>query len=505
MRKVKLRAGMFLAPFHPLDENPTLTFERDLELARYADELGFAEFWYGEHHSGGYENSASPELMIAAAAQRTKRIKLGTGVVSLPYHNPLMTANRIAQLDHLTFGRLIFGAGPGLLVSDAHMLGLDARESRDKLDQGLSVITRLLRGEWVTEKSSWYDLRNAHCQVLPMSEQLEICVASTFSPNGGKLAAKYDAGMLCLASTVHSGFDTLSTNWEIACDAAAKDGRTMSPASMRCATDVHIAETRDDAIAQVRKGYERCLLYIKNQSEQIKDSPAHKTLDELIETNQVVVGTPDNAIAAIRRLEEKVPDFGCLLMLDKNCANTQDKKRSMELFARYVLPAVNAANVNRAKSFDWCRRVHKQAARQVQRPGEQRRQFLLAFDLAFDVADHAPELGSERSERLAGALELMGMRVTLVLDQRVFADPRIGLTQHHAIGLGQPDQPLARPVQQLRVGREHHILELHRRIDGEPGEVAGLGCARPGGHGQALLNERSQSFVAHALAPAGQR
>lgn len=356
MRNVKLRAGVFLAPFHALDESPTLALERDLELAQFADELGFEEFWYGEHHSGGYEISASPELMIAAAAQRTKRIKLGTGVASLPYHNPLMTANRIAQIDHLSFGRAIFGAGPGLLVSDAHMIGLDARESRDKLDTGLAVITRLLRGEWVTEKyDGWFDLRDAHCQILPYQRDIELCVASTFSPNGGTLAAKYGAGLLCLASTVHGGFDALSTNWKIACDAASRVGRMMDPSSIRCATDIHIAETRDKAIDQVRKGYERYLLYIANQSEQLKDSPAHKTLDELIETNQIVVGTPDDAVDQIRRLEKKVPDFGCLLVLDKNWAETTDKKNSMEMLARYVLPAINDDNANRRRSFDWAR------------------------------------------------------------------------------------------------------------------------------------------------------
>ncbi len=356
MRKVELRAGVFLAPFHPLDERPSLAFERDLELARYADELGFEEFWFGEHHSGGYEISASPELMIAAAAQRTKRIRLGTGVASLPYHNPLMTANRIAQIDQLSFGRVIFGAGPGLLVSDAHMIGLDARESRDKLDIGLSVITRLLRGEWITEKyDGWYDLRDAHCQVLPYQRDLEVCVASTFSPNGGSIAAKYGAGMLCLAATTMGGFDALSTNWKIACDAAARDGRTMDPSSIRCATDIHIAETRDEAMDQVRNGYERYLLYIKNQSEQLAQSPAHKTLEELIETHQIVVGTPDDAIEQIHRLEQKVPDFGCLLILDKNWADTQAKKRSMEMLARYVLPAVNGENRLRQESFDWAR------------------------------------------------------------------------------------------------------------------------------------------------------
>jgi limonene 1,2-monooxygenase len=355
MRNVKLRLGVFVAPFHRLDENPTLCFERDLELAQFSDELGLDEFWYGEHHTGGYEISASPELMIAAAAQRTRRIRLGTGVVSLPYHNPLMTANRIAQLDHLTMGRLLFGAGPGLLVSDAHMLGLNAEESRDKLDTGLGVIRRLLNGEWISEQNAWYTLRDAHCQILPYNRELEVCVASTFSPNGGKLAAKHQSGMLCLASTLYGGFDALTANWKIAQDTALKYGRSMSPAVVRCATDMHIAETREQALAEVRVGYERYLRYIKNQSEQLKESPAHLTIEELIEREEVVVGTPDDAIAQIRRLEQKVPDFGCLLILDKNWAATPHKKHSLELLARYVLPAINGDNINRVRSFDWAR------------------------------------------------------------------------------------------------------------------------------------------------------
>ena len=353
MRKNKLRLGLFVAPFHGLDENPTLCFERDLEFARFADELGVGELWYGEHHSGGYETIASPELMVAAAAQRTSRIKLGTGVVSLPYHNPLTTANRIAMLDHLTRGRLIFGAGPGLLTADAYMLGLDARESREKLDQGLAVITRLLRGEWVTEKSSWYDLRDAHCQILPCSDPLELCLASAISPNGGKLAAKYGAGMLCLAATLFDGFDALSENIKVAQAAAAKMGNVINPASVRCATDMHIAETRDQAMDQAREGFARVQKYFANQSGHIAGGPADATLEDLIERGEAVIGTPDDAIAQIRRLETKAPDFGCLLLFDKNWARMEHKKSSIEMIMRYVLPEINGDNANRQKSFDW--------------------------------------------------------------------------------------------------------------------------------------------------------
>ena len=84
---IKLRNGIFLAPFHPVDEDPTLCIQRDLELIEYLDRLGYEEAWVGEHHSAGYEIIASPEVFIAAAAERTKRIMLGTGVVSLPYHS----------------------------------------------------------------------------------------------------------------------------------------------------------------------------------------------------------------------------------------------------------------------------------------------------------------------------------------------------------------------------------------------------------------------------------
>lgn len=351
MRKNKLRLGLFIPPFHALNESPTLSLERDLDIAQFADEIGVAEVWYGEHHSGGYEIIASPELMIAAAAQRTKRIRLGTGVVSLPYHNPLTTANRLVQLDHLTRGRLLFGAGPGLLTADAHMLGIDARESRDKLAQGIDVITRLLRGEWVTEKTSWYELRDAHCHMLPI-DRIELCVASMFSPNGGRLAAKYEAGMLCLAATAPNGYDTLSGNWKTACDAAAEYGHTMNPSVVRCATDMHIAETRDQAMDQARKGFGITQGYFRNQTAHIANA-GDVTLEQLIEQGEVVVGTPDDAVAQIRRLEEKVADFGTLLLVDKNWANHENKKRSIEMIMRYVLPEINRDNVNRQKSFDW--------------------------------------------------------------------------------------------------------------------------------------------------------
>ena len=142
-----LKFGAFLAPHHPIGENPTLQLQSDLELATHLDHLGFDEFWCGEHHSTGWEVIASPEVFLAAAAERTQRIKLGTGVISLPYHHPFMVAQRIVQLDHQSRGRVIFGSGPGALPSDAHTLGIDPMLLRDRQDEAMGIIRKLYVSE----------------------------------------------------------------------------------------------------------------------------------------------------------------------------------------------------------------------------------------------------------------------------------------------------------------------------------------------------------------------
>src|ERR1700739_2176548 len=167
MNEINLRHGIFLPPFHPNEEDPTQCLERDLELMTWLDRLGFHEAWIGEHHSAGYEIISSPEIFIAFAAERTKHIRFGTGVISLPYHHPMMVADRIVQLDPMTRGRVMFGAGPGLLASDAIMMGIDPLTARDPMDRALDVILRLFKGETVTEKTEWYTMDGGRLHPLP--------------------------------------------------------------------------------------------------------------------------------------------------------------------------------------------------------------------------------------------------------------------------------------------------------------------------------------------------
>ena len=197
-----LRSGIFLAPFHNHDENPTLSMERDLELLEHLDRLNYHEAWIGEHHSGGFELIACPEMFIAAAAQRTRHIRLGTGVVSLPYHNPFMLADRMVQLDHMTRGRAMFGVGPGALVHDALKIGIDPGDQRQMMDESFDVIIRLLRGEIVNKKTDWFNMTDAQLQLRPYTRPtMELAVAAARSPSGSVLAGKYGVGMLSIGGT----------------------------------------------------------------------------------------------------------------------------------------------------------------------------------------------------------------------------------------------------------------------------------------------------------------
>ncbi len=354
---MKLRNGIFLAPFHPVDEDPTLAIQRDMELIEHLDRLGYDEAWVGEHHSAGFEIISSPELFIAAVAERTKRIRLGTGVVSLPYHNPLMAANRIIQLDHQTRGRVMFGVGPGLLPSDAFSMGIDPSTQRDRMVESIEVILRLFAGERVTHKTDWFTLQDATCQLRPYtSPHPEIAVASSVTPSGGKLAGKHGFGMLCVAATQASGYDALAINWDIANKVAAENGRKMDPEKLRLVGPVHIAETREQAFANIKYGFDKWRDYFSGISAVAgRETTENRPAEALVEEGVAVIGTPDDAIAQIQRLQKKQGDFGCFLQLAHNWANFDNTKKSYELWQRHVTPVINKSNVARETALNWAK------------------------------------------------------------------------------------------------------------------------------------------------------
>lgn len=350
----RLRFGAFIAPFHPVDENPTLAIQRDLELVEHMDNLGFEEAWIGEHHSAAYELIASPEVFIAAAAERTRHIRLGTGVSSLPYHHPLMLADRINQLDHMTRGRVMFGAGPGALVSDAYMMGIPPAKQRDRMDEALAVLVPLLRGEEVTHKSDWFELWQARLQMTPYSRPcIEMAVASQVSPTGARAAGRHGLGLLSLGATSRAGFNALASNWHIACEQAAEHGQTMDRRGWRLVGPMHIAPTREQALEEVKFGLEKWIYYFKEIANLPVVPEGPDPVKAMMETGFAVIGTPEDATQRIQQLVDESGGFGAFLLMDHNWAAWPDKKRSYEMIARYVAPKFQQLNENRDASMAW--------------------------------------------------------------------------------------------------------------------------------------------------------
>jgi len=344
----RLRFGGFLAPHHPIGEHPTLQFRRDLDLAEHLDRLGYDEFWCGEHHSTGWEVIASPELFLAAAGERTHRIRLGTGVVSLPYHHPFNVAQRLVQLDHMTGGRVIFGSGPGALPSDAHMLGIDPMVQRDRQDEAIGVIRRLLRGDArFSHDSDWFTLRDAALQLLPLQEDLPFAVASMISPSGMTLAGKHGTGVLSIGSMSTAGLQALPTQWSFAEESAAQHGNTVQRADWRIVMSWHIAESKAQARAEAKDGLlrwhnEYTVGTLMRPGAVAYDNADH-ALAEMADADSAmaIIGTPDDLIQAIRRMLALTGGFGTVIGFINDWADREATFRSWELVARYVIPEVN--------------------------------------------------------------------------------------------------------------------------------------------------------------------
>ncbi|HXH10319.1 MAG TPA: LLM class flavin-dependent oxidoreductase [Alphaproteobacteria bacterium] len=357
----RMKFGIFMGPFHRVGENPTLAIDRDLELVQWLDYLGFDEAWIGEHHSAGWEIISSPEIFIAAAAERTRHIKLGTGVISLPYHHPFMVANWMVQLDHMTHGRVMMGVGPGALPSDAYMMGIDHSVQRPRMDEALGIILRLFtETEPITYKSDWFELREALLQLRPYQRPyMPVAVASVQSPAGVALAGKHGAAVLTITvprDPSPNNESDLRNLWAIAEESAAEHGQVVRREDWRLVLPVHLAESRQEARDEVRLGAGR---YLREYSEgtngrrPLFDGPLEQVVDFMADAGYWIVGTPDDCVEGIKRLDEQSGGYGGFLVQTIDWAPREKMLRSYELLARYVMPQFQGSVLSTAASNLW--------------------------------------------------------------------------------------------------------------------------------------------------------
>lgn len=339
----RMRFGIFMAPFNDHRHNPNAALHRDLRLVEHLDYLGFDEVWVGEHHSCGTEIVADPMIFCATAIERTRTIKLGTGVLSIPYHNPLWTADRAILLDHLSRGRFMLGVGPGALPTDAHMIGIHPSEQRRMLEEGFDAVVHLLTSdEPLTLETDWFKLVDAKCQV-PRYSDFDMAVAAIASPSGPRLAGKHGAGLLSIGATMQIGADMLALHWDVAEQMAAQNGKSVDRSKWRLVGPVHLAETREQAMRDVEYGIQHWFDYLQHTAAAPQFCPVGETLKERIdwvnETGVGVIGTPEDMVRQIESLwKQSNGGFGAYLSMAHDWANPSATDRNFELIAQQVMP-----------------------------------------------------------------------------------------------------------------------------------------------------------------------
>ena len=338
-----MRFGAFVTPNHRPDDDPTLALERDLQLVEHLENLDYAEAWFGEHHGSGWQYIASPETFIAAASQRTTRIRLGTGVAGLPFHHPLMLADRIVMLDHLSKGRVILGTGPGGPQVDAPMMGLDPDCLKPRHEEALETILALLRSdEPIDRETDWFKVHQGRLQLRPYQDQpIEVVVSSLSSATGPTLAARFGLGMLSLGLLANGGAERINKVWEISQEKAAEFGTTVSRSGWRLAGPrMHLAATDAEARRDVEFGLRQFISFMHATGARhvSPEDDIERSIEKLNASGAVIIGTPDRARAYLSELRDAVGDIGCYLIPTQEWANREASRQSFELFARFVAP-----------------------------------------------------------------------------------------------------------------------------------------------------------------------
>ena len=358
-----MKLGLFCMPLHPPGRLHAETYDEDLEMIARADKLGFSEVWIGEHFILPWENIPAPDLFIARALGVTEQIVMGTGVVLLHLHDPVMVAHRMAMLDHLAKGRFFFGIGAAATPSDFQMFGLDPESVnvRARMRESIEVILKL----WSEDEPFEHDGEFFH--VKRPEDQPEIQLAfhmkpyqkphppialAGSSPKSETLEMAGEGGWWPLSSSFLQT-SSLPSHWGAVEKGAARSGKTASRSTWRIAREVHVAKTTEQAKEEALNGpmgtsfVNYWMKLFGNGPRGVAafktdpDMPDEAVTPQHMMDNFWIVGDPDECIQKIRQLYKDVGGFGTLLPLCHDWGKNKDQwYSSMELMTTEVLPGL---------------------------------------------------------------------------------------------------------------------------------------------------------------------
>lgn len=355
-----MQYGMFIMPFHDPGKPLAQCYDEDLELVVLAEELGFSEFWIGEHHTMKYENIASPEIFIGKALAMTKHIRLGPAPICVQQHHPAHVAGRLAFLDHLSHGRLNVCLGPGSVTADQEYFGVDPKLSAVMVEEAVEMILHLwtqpppyhLEGKfWQIHLEQYVDSETLiGYPHQPYQKPYPPMFIPAASPNSPSMKGAGRRGWAPMSSNLVAG-NVVADHWRTYETAALEAGRTPDRNDWRVCRSIFIAETNKEAEQAVRtNSLGKNFNYIGNLFDKglgrkmFKRDPnqsnADTNLDYLMQ-EQIIHGDPNEVIRRLRLLMEETGPFGTLVLLGYDWDDKAAWLRSMNLFVNEVMPALN--------------------------------------------------------------------------------------------------------------------------------------------------------------------
>jgi alkanesulfonate monooxygenase SsuD/methylene tetrahydromethanopterin reductase-like flavin-dependent oxidoreductase (luciferase family) len=348
---------MFVMPVHDPAKPLAQCLDEDLELCRRCEELGFDEFWVGEHHSSTYENIAMPELLLAKALGQTQRIRVGPAPVCLQYHHPAHVANRLALLDHLSGGRLNVCFGPGAIPTDMELYGVDPKDASARVVESLEMILKLWTGDppfdlqgrfWRVQLKDRLDPEMGLAGLHKPLQRPHPPIAVPCISRGGPGLERAAARGFSLFSHHMIAAEVLADQWAAYRRSAAAAGRQTTAADWRVARNVYVAETTAEAQQLARvNSLGRCIQYIidltrrNNALGMWKSDPAMSDAEVNLDyflRRMIIAGDPDEVTRQLQDLRHDAGQFGTLVLVAHDWDDKPRWLRSLELFAREVAP-----------------------------------------------------------------------------------------------------------------------------------------------------------------------
>lgn len=353
-----MEAAVFQTPFLAPERSAKECFRWCVEQATVADEAGYTEYWLGEHATQSWESIPNPELVIAAAALQTERIKLAPGAHLLPYHNPGSLAIQVAFLTQVLEGRYILGVGAGAYPADGALRGVtDMSVNHPMMLEALDLMEKVWAGVPFHEDGKYFSagfptapeghpFRN---HILPWGGKVDIGCTG-LSPNSPSIGLAGQRGWLPLS--VYAGDAFLANHWETYKSAAEGAGRTADRSIHHVVRDVFVADTDVEAKKLAIEGgmgraWGEYLLPVYKQFGILKglikdESMSMDDIDLAYLAEHVwIVGSPETVIEKFQACFDETGGWGTHMIYSHDYIdNPEPWNESQRRFAQEVAPKI---------------------------------------------------------------------------------------------------------------------------------------------------------------------